>query len=199
MIEVFTDGATEGYNGRLGSVSHVGIGVWCPSKDYAYSERRKGLSNNEAEYMALIEAMKWCIQEGEKEVIFACDSQLVVRGALYTKRTPCERMNAFKEEIKELKKEFTYVDFQWIPREQNKEADALSKQSLQPKRASMDEELSSSLQRATPTTFGKEAHYKEVLRKAVRLASGLYVRKALLPKEQKEYKQLMELVKPLLQ
>jgi len=130
MVEVYTDGATEGMNGKLGTVSHVGIGIWCPEKQYTYSDRRRGISNNEAEYMALIEAMQWCIEEGETEVVFYLDAQLVVTGAQKGKTTKNERMNAFKRTIQELKQLFTCVDFQWIPREENEVADSLSKQSL---------------------------------------------------------------------
>ena len=58
MVSVYTDGATEGMNGKLGTVTNVGIGIYIPYIDVKHSQRLSGISNNEAEYMALIEGME---------------------------------------------------------------------------------------------------------------------------------------------
>jgi ribonuclease HI len=118
-------------NGKLGSVSHVGIGIYIPSKNIKVSKRLKGISNNEAEYMALIEAMDICKQHEWHDVKFYLDSTIVVNGATKPwKVTKNQRMNEFKSQIVDQLINFTSISFHWIPREENEEADLLSKQSL---------------------------------------------------------------------
>ena len=128
MIKVYTDGATEGHNGKLGTVTHCGIGIHC--EKFNYSERIEAISNNEAEYHALIKGMEICLERGYKEVEFYCDSMIVVSGAKKDKRTNNERMNAFRGKVHLLKYQFDKVSFTWIPREKNGKADYLSKKCL---------------------------------------------------------------------
>lgn len=131
MIKVFTDGATEGMNGKLGTVTHIGIGIYIPELHIQVSKRLPGISNNEAEYMAVIEAMEILISHDVKDVQFFLDSMIVVNGASRPwKTTNNQRMNSFKAQILELLTNFTSIHFQWIPREENSIADMLSKRSL---------------------------------------------------------------------
>lgn len=130
MIEVYTDGATEGHNGKLGTVSWVGLGIYIPDLDICVSKRVRGISNNEAEYMALIEAMDICKQNGLTSVLFLSDSMNVVNGAQKNRPTKNLRMSKFKSEIQKRLSYFTEVEFAWIPREENEQADILSKESL---------------------------------------------------------------------
>lgn len=131
MISIFTDGATEGMNGKLGTVSHVGIGIWIPIMNIGISRRMKGISNNEAEYMAIIEAMDFCIHNDIREVQFFLDSMIVVNGVKKPQnKTKNERMNNFKDEIAKKLHNFDKLFIEWIPREKNKMADIFSKKSL---------------------------------------------------------------------
>jgi ribonuclease HI len=130
-VYVFTDGATEGWNGKLGTVTHCGIGVYCKELGIAYAERIKAISNNEAEFHALIKGMELLIEKGTKNAIFNMDSMIVVNRAnekgKKKGRTKNGRMNDFQDIVVCLKRWFDYVDFIWIPREQNIDADKLSK------------------------------------------------------------------------
>lgn len=89
------------------------------------------MSNNVAEYSALVEAMKWLIEKGlnNEKVVIMADSQLVVnqmtklwrvKGGLYVEK---------HYEARKLGKMFTDIEFEWIPRELNK-ADALARKAV---------------------------------------------------------------------
>lgn len=129
----FTDGATVGHNGKLGTVKEVGLGVFIPCKKIRLSKRTKGISNNEAEFKALIWAMEVCIKEGLLDMSFCMDSKIVrnrARGKRPKGKFKNERMDAFQDKVMELITQFNSINFKWIPRECNNIADALSKQSL---------------------------------------------------------------------
>lgn len=139
MITIFSDGATEGHNGKLGTVKHCGIGFYCPEYRYEHSERIEAISNNEAEFHALIAAMKWAIEQGEQDVLFLLDSKIVVNRALGRRPSKAkfrnERMDKFQNIVLALSTQFKVgTDFQWIPRWANKMADKLSKKSLHGKK-----------------------------------------------------------------
>jgi ribonuclease HI len=53
-MNFYTDGATEGHNGELGTVEYCGIGIYCPDLKLRFSDRIEAISNNEAEFIALI-------------------------------------------------------------------------------------------------------------------------------------------------
>jgi ribonuclease HI len=132
MIEIYTDGATVGHNGKLGTVKEVGLGMWVSELEYGDSKKVQGISNNEAEFKALIWAMEWAINEEIEEACFKMDSQIVTNRANGSKPKSRKhanyRMDAFQDRVLELKKKFDKVYFKWIPREQNEKADYYSKE-----------------------------------------------------------------------
>lgn len=137
FVECYTDGATVGWNGKLGTVSEVGVGVFCQEREIYHTEKMRGISNNEAEFKALICAMKLLLERGEENVQFYLDSRIVVNRAMrpYVKKTkklkdPTVRMNNFQQKVLDLAEQFNSVHFKWIPREENTVADELSKQSI---------------------------------------------------------------------
>lgn len=139
MITIYTDGATEGPNGKLGTVIHCGLGFYCPEKEYRFSKRVRAISNNEAEFLALIEAMKWALENGHKSVRFRCDSMIVINRATskmnrYKKngKSKNERMDKFQDTVLELAAKFDVISFFWVPREENTEADIQSKLAVTP-------------------------------------------------------------------
>lgn len=87
-------------------------------------------SNNVAEYMALNDALLWLIKEklNDQIILILSDSMLVVsqmngwwriKSGLYKEYAlTCQGL---------IKNYFKNIRFQWIPREQNEEADKLSK------------------------------------------------------------------------
>lgn len=130
-INIYCDGATVGHNGKLGTVCEVGLGVFVKQTGERFGKRVPGISNNEAEFKALILAMEHAIRSGYRRVVFHCDSQIVINranGKRPGKKFTNERMDAFQEKVLELARQFDHVSFRWIPREMNAEADAVSKQ-----------------------------------------------------------------------
>ena len=131
-IEVFTDGATVGHNGKLGTVSEVGIGVYCPTTGYRFSDRVQGISNNEAEFKALISGMEYVVsywKRKQRKAVFYMDSMIVVNRAKgkRPRKSKNDRMDAFQDTVLELATKFKEIDFKWMPRERNTIADSLSK------------------------------------------------------------------------
>ena len=133
MIEVYVDGccqpvnpggvATWGFVVRDGEKVHEAsgvVGAGCLGDD---------VSNNVAEYTALIKALEWLLENGyaEEEVVVRGDSQLAIRqlNGEYAVRAP--RIRPLYERVVELAGRFRSVRFEWVPREENEEADSLSK------------------------------------------------------------------------
>lgn len=160
-IKVYTDGATVGHNGKLGTVKEVGLGVYMEIEDlkieenygsfinclqgnlnFSVSKKDKGISNNEAEFKAIILGIHVVARsltelnlKPETAIIkFHADSQIIVNrmnGSRAKGKQTNERMDKFQDEALGLVgKHFTkeLVSFNWIPREQNKKADELSKE-----------------------------------------------------------------------
>jgi ribonuclease HI len=88
----------------------------------------RGVTNNFAEYTALAEALKKLASMGvEGDVVVRSDSKLLVgqmgggwevKGGSYLPKL---------KEAKDLARGFGSIRFEWIPREQNSEADLLSR------------------------------------------------------------------------
>ncbi|WP_078428190.1 reverse transcriptase-like protein [Alkalihalobacterium alkalinitrilicum] len=126
MIEVYIDGASAGNPGPSGA------GIYINYKDGnedRYAIPLGELTNHEAEYMALIKALELCKEKGLTTVSFRTDSQLIDQAV--------EKRYVKKEQYQKLLDEaLTYIDqfdlffLKWIPSNQNKNADELSRQAV---------------------------------------------------------------------
>jgi ribonuclease HI len=134
MIKTYIDGLTEPINPN-------GI---CTYAFIVYNDGKKiyeecnvigkgiGFSNNVAEYTALVNALKYLyLHFKDEDITIYTDSQLVANQisgrwqaheGLY--------LNKFDEALK-LSQMFNKLKVIWIPREQNQEADALSRQAYE--------------------------------------------------------------------
>jgi len=87
------------------------------------------VSNNVAEYTALIKGLEWLIRNGmtDDEVIVYGDSRLIIYqlNNLYAVRA--YRIIPLYERVQKLIPLFKKIIFKWIPREENVEADRLSR------------------------------------------------------------------------
>lgn len=131
-IRIYTDG------GARNNPGPAGIGIVIKNKKDQVIETHKEYigerTNNQAEYEAIIKALE--ISKEKAEVVECyLDSQLVVNQAkgLYKAKNSDIRELLFKLKINEAP--FKEVTYTFIPREQNKEADALVNEAI-------DEELS---------------------------------------------------------
>lgn len=91
-------------------------------------------TNNEAEYQAVIEAWKYIQWLGEREKVvevhFLLDSNLVVNQINGKFRVKEPRMGELLKHVKELQRGSRVVSYDYVPREQNSEADLLVNQTL---------------------------------------------------------------------
>lgn len=138
MIEVFVDGACEPVN--PGGIATYGFVIF---KDGQRVEVGSGVaeaeetSNNVAEYTAVVRALGALLRLGIRgeRAVFRSDSELLVNqlSGRYAVRAP--RIAPLFEEaqrlISQLRSSGVEIRFAWIPREENQEADALSKQAYE--------------------------------------------------------------------
>jgi ribonuclease HI len=130
MITVYFDGACEPTN--PGGVATYGYIIYknneCIKQGYGVVGEGSGMTNNVAEYTALLEALQW-IKSNNMDKFFIDakgDSMLVinqVNGAWSIKSNTSKQ---FVQQIKDLIKGKD-IKLSWVPREQNKEADRLSR------------------------------------------------------------------------
>ena len=129
MTVINTDGSTVGQN-KIGITKFVGLGASCAELGWRIMKKERGLSNNEAEFKALILGMEEAISKKIKNAHFLLDSMIVMNranGQRAKGKHKNERMDEFQDQVFELSKKFTSVKFSWIRREQNEAADELSK------------------------------------------------------------------------
>ena len=93
--------------------------------------RRIGIAtNNQAEYRAMITALKEAIRLGAKEVDASLDSQLVVRQISGRYRVKNAVLKSLLQEVKQLTARLEVFTISHVPRHQNVEADRLANMAL---------------------------------------------------------------------
>jgi ribonuclease HI len=126
-LYIFTDGAS------LGNPGPMGIGIVIKKNGSVLKEISEYIgegTNNIAEYTAVIRALEYAKKSGESEVHLRSDSQLIVRQLNGDYKTKDPKLKPLKRKIDLLLKDMNVI-FEHIPREQNKEADELSKKGAQ--------------------------------------------------------------------
>lgn len=132
-----TDGGSRGNPGPAG----IGI-VFYDENEKEIKSYKKFIghgTNNEAEYSAIVEALKLAIESdwfgqhngNGREIVCRLDSQLVVEQVCGRYKIKQPHIQVFNDEIKKLLGQFNLkISFVHIPREQNKRADELVNQAL---------------------------------------------------------------------
>lgn len=132
MIKVFCDGGARGNPGPAA----YGFVVYKDNQVVKEGNGYIGIAtNNTAEYTAIIEALVWLKNHYQRQDLqFYLDSKLAVSqlSGLYKIKNANIRNLIFK--IRELETEFGQINYQHIPREQNKEADKMVNLALDGKR-----------------------------------------------------------------
>jgi ribonuclease HI len=85
---------------------------------------------NEAEYHALIRGLEVASEKGYTEVEARGDSQLIVRQVTGDWQTKEPRLRELRDHVREVTEEFEQFEIRHIPREENREADALVEQAF---------------------------------------------------------------------
>jgi|SRR5699024_1934374 len=130
MIEVYTDGASSGNPGASGA----GIYMKANGKSHEFALPLGEMSNHEAEFHAVNEALAICIEKFPGEILsFHSDSQVVV-DAIEKNYVKNETFKALLKKIMEKSNAFPYFFIKWIPSKQNFHADQLAKRAIQEQR-----------------------------------------------------------------
>lgn len=123
---IYTDGASRGNPGP----SAIGVVI----KDEQgrviakISEAIGRTTNNRAEYFALIAGLEEALRLGAERVDLRMDSELIVRQL--TGKYRSKELKALHKQTHQLLLKFKSYSIQHIPRERNKEADALTRHAL---------------------------------------------------------------------
>lgn len=129
-IIIYTDGGSRGNPGP------AGIGVWIETLNKKYGETIGVATNNDAEYQALIFALKKCKallgKQKAKQANLECrlDSELIVKQLNHEYKILKENTQRYFMEVWNLMIDFGDIVFVHIPREQNKIADTMVNQAL---------------------------------------------------------------------
>lgn len=107
---------------RNGELLHAGGGV--AGAGYLGDD----VTNNVAEYTALVRALEWLVERGLcEELVVRGDSQLVIKQLKGEYAVRSQRLAPLHRRVRELLSRFPSVKFEWVPREENGEADSLSR------------------------------------------------------------------------
>jgi len=135
-IVVYTDGGSRGNPGP----SALGVVIDIDGKRHEYGEFLGTGTNNEAEYAAVIFALKKTKQlvgkekAEHEEVKVNMDSELICRQMNHEYKISVDRMKMLFVDVWNLTLDFKKVTFHHIPREQNKAADAMVNEALDKQR-----------------------------------------------------------------
>jgi ribonuclease HI len=128
FLRLHVDGASRGNPGE------AGFGVHVTSEDgrevaslYGYLGRA---TNNVAEYQALLHALRFALARGASRVEVRSDSELLVRQVDGRYRVKSPGLQPLHREAKSLLARFERARVVHVPRERNREADALANRAV---------------------------------------------------------------------
>jgi ribonuclease HI len=125
LIEVYIDGASKGNPGPSGA----GVFIKGIQPPVQLSVPLGVMSNHEAEYHALLAALKYCTEHNYKIASFRTDSQLVEQ-AVEKQYAKNPLYAPLLEEALQMTQQFDLFFMKWIPSSQNKVADELARKAI---------------------------------------------------------------------
>ncbi|MCS7232746.1 MAG: ribonuclease HI family protein [Synergistetes bacterium] len=129
-VRIFTDGASQGNPGE----ASVGISLEYDEEGRAIKEKYGfyigEATNNVAEYLALVCALRLAKEKGADEVEVFVDSELVYKQILGVYIVRSQKLQGLFKEAKELLESFQRFSIYHLPRRMNKEADTLANMAL---------------------------------------------------------------------
>ncbi len=131
-IEVWIDGASRGNPGKAGAGALI---LDDSGKQIKRISEYLGnnLTNNQAEYNALIEALKYCKGSNFNILKIFSDSELLVKQMKEEYSVNSGNIKPLFEKAKNLEKSFDKVIFEHIERSKNEEADELANKAIDDK------------------------------------------------------------------
>ncbi len=136
-IVIHVDGATGGGMGRwtgAGAVARTADGQFCGW----LSEQMPSMTNNEAEYKAVLLGLRLASVLGLRRVVLVSDSETVVRQMQGRSRVISGRLKVLHKETVTETRYFEEVVFRHVLREGNRLADALANEALEGKTVTME-------------------------------------------------------------
>ena len=125
--QIFCDGASRSNPGD----ASIGVSISLDGKEIHTISRKIGIAtNNEAEYQALIDALNYCIENSIKEIEVFLDSNLVVEQVNKNFKVKAGNLKVLNSQVENMIKEFEYIEFKHVYREENKRADQLANMAL---------------------------------------------------------------------
>ncbi len=136
MLKAYIDGACEPVN--PGGTGSYGLVIYRNGtqihRDYSIIGYGDDISNNVAEYAGLLALLEWCIKRHMAEpVLVLSDSALLVNQMAGRWEAKHGRYFPLYQKANAVIDEYgmrSLLRYQWIPREENAEADGLSKEAL---------------------------------------------------------------------
>lgn len=135
------DAVTVRFDGACEPVNPGGHGTWgfvieaggdTLAKERGYIGEGEGITNNVAEYTALLEALEHAREEVSAAAVdVRGDSQLVVRQLRGEYDVNSPRLRPLYERARRLLSAFDAARLRWVPRERNREADRLSRRAYE--------------------------------------------------------------------
>lgn len=117
------DGCSKGNPGMAG----IGIVIYKKGIEIHSACKFIGIkTNNQSEYSAVIFGMEEARKLEIEQISIFGDSQIVINQINGIYKIKSDNLMTLHKEAIELKKQFKYIDFNHVPREQNKRADDLS-------------------------------------------------------------------------
>ena len=125
---LYFDGCSKGNPGLAG----IGAVIYKQGVEYCSSCKYIGnnKTNNQAEYSALIFGLEIAIKHNIKQLSVCDDSLLVINQINKIYKVKHHMLYELYEKVVDLKKQFDYIDFNHVPRKDNKRADQLSNLAL---------------------------------------------------------------------
>ena len=125
---LFTDGGARGNpgHGAVGIVIEKGKEVIFAKGKYLGDD----LTNNQAEYRAIIGGLEVAKKMEIDEIKCFLDSELVVKQLNGEYKVKDAQLKALNEKVKKLEEDFKKISFHHIPREKNKLADEMVNEAL---------------------------------------------------------------------
>jgi ribonuclease HI len=129
-LTIYSDGASRNNPGEAGAGVYI-LEDGIPVDGLA---RYLGTTtNNIAEYTAAIMGLEYAVIRGAKRVRLFADSELLVKQINGQYKVKNEGLKPLHGKVKELIAKLGSVEVQYIPRERNKEADALANKAIDEK------------------------------------------------------------------
>ncbi len=127
MYEIYCDGASRSNPGE----ASVGISILKDKKEIDTIKKRIGIAtNNVAEYLGLIEALKYCVEKNIMEVDIYLDSLLVVQQVNLEYKVKSKKLQEYYNQSLDLINKINNIKITHVRREFNKRADQLANQAL---------------------------------------------------------------------